>query len=465
MRTKITRLLLSAVLMMCCTVSVWAGLGTPPDDEIWYTSSDGSVIDPYDKNVFGATYQSNTYNNGKGVIKFNGPVTKVGDWAFYDADLTSMSLPNSVKSIGCWAFYWMDYMTEISLGNSVETISNDAFYDCDGLETIDIPASVTSIGENAFYDCNVLKAVYLGNSVTTIGKYAFYDCDSLETIAIPASVTSLGDRVCYDCDNLKFAAIGRGVTNIGECAFYDCDELKSVAIDGNGVTLGYEAFYHCDKLESVSFLGDTPPSSYGDYCFSNCSANLKFHVLEEYYSRYDGQSFLNGKVVKGPPYNEIWYSTNNGGTSGYTWNNKTPPSLNAYMGNHGVQFFDGNPPTFDSGNNCFKNCTNLVSVVLPPSITSIGDHAFDFCGNLVSVSIPNTVTNIGEYAFAYCVSLQTITIPDGVNSISTKTFVSCSALRSVTILGTIESIGSEAFPDFITFLRHHIAENENQGVT
>ena len=398
MKSNFTRLLLSAVLMMCCTVGAWAGLGTPPDDEIWYTSYDGNALEPYDKNVFGATYQSNTYNNGKGVIKFNGPVTQVGDYAFYDTDLTSISLPNSVKSIGYAAFYWMDYMTEISLGNSVETISEQAFYDCDGLETIAIPASVTSLGKKAFYDCN----------------------------------------------KLKFVAIGRGVTNIPEYAFYDCDELKSVAIDGNGVTLGYEAFYHCDSLESVSFLGDTPPSSFGDYCFYDCSSNLKYHVLEEYYDRYSNIGALSGNVVKGPPYNEIWYTTNNGGAAGYTMG-KTSSPLNAYMGNHGVQFFDGNPPNLADSDNSFGQCTNLVSVVLPSSITSIDNRAFFGCSSLVSVSIPNSVTGIGKESFMNCSSLQTITIPESMNNIGNSAFCYCRALRSVTILGTIENVDIWAF--------------------
>ena len=399
MNKNITKLLLSAALMLCCTFSAWAGLGTPPDDEIWYTSRDGNVIAPYYDYVFGASIQSNTYNDGKGVIKFNRPVTQVGEYAFYKTYLTSMSLPNTVKSIGYRAFYWMNYMKEISLGNSVETISNDAFRDCDGLETIDIPASVTSIGEYAFYDCNVLK----------------------------------------------FVAIGSGVTNIGKYAFYNCNELKSVAIDGNGVALGYEAFYDCEKLESVSFLGDTPPSSFGEYCFYDCSPNLKYHVLEECYDRYNNIGILNGNVVAGPPYNEIWYTTNNGGTAGHTFTYNTLPSLNAYMGNHGVQFFDGNPPEFKLLNNCFYYCNNLVSVVLPSSINHIGESAFESCENLVSVSLPNSVTSIDQHAFYKCFSLQTITIPESVYNIGPAAFFSCDELRSVTILGTINSIDSEAF--------------------
>ena len=403
MKRNFFRLLVSAVLMTCCTVMAWAGLGTPPDDEIWYTTINDEILQANYDEVLGCKVISNTYENGKGVMRLDGPVTKVGDYAFTgyytfnDTGLKSISLPNSVKSIGYQAFYWLDYLTEISLGNSVETISDQAFCDCDALETIVIPASVTSLGEKAFYDCN----------------------------------------------NLKFVAIGRGVTDIGTYTFYDCNELKSVVIDGNVVTLGYGAFYHCDKLESVSFLGDTSPSSYGDYCFSKCSANLKYYVLKEYYDRYNSVSVLSGNVVAGPPDNEIWYSTNDGCTAessdkGYE------PQLNAYMGNHGVQFFESNPPYLDSFYNCFENCNNLVSVVLPSSITYIGQYAFQNCSNLVSVSIPNSVTSIGRNAFRNC-RLQTITIPNSVKDIGTVAFYGCTSLRSVTILGTINNIGDLAF--------------------
>ena len=361
MKRNFFRLLVSAVLMTCCTVMAWAGLGTPPDNEIWYTTISDEILNADFSEVFGSEVISNTYENGKGVIKLEKPITKIGDHAFngysrisYNA-LKSISLPNSVKIIGYSAFYWQDNLTEISLGNSVETISDEAFRECDGLKTIAIPASVTSIGKLAFRNCNVLK----------------------------------------------FVAIGSGVTNIDQEAFYNCNELKSVAIDGNGVSIGEDAFRDCEKLEFVSFLGGTPPSSFGDDCFYDCSANLKYYVLKEYYDTYNGNSNLSGNVVAGPPDNEIWYSTNDGCTAessdkGYE------PQLNAYMGNHGVQFFDSDPPSLHCFYNCFENCNNLVSVVLPSSITYIGQYAFQNCSNLVSVSIPNSVTSIGNNAFDAC---------------------------------------------------------------
>ncbi|MCQ2303777.1 MAG: leucine-rich repeat domain-containing protein [Bacteroidales bacterium] len=364
-------------------------------------------------------------------------------------------------------------MTEVSLPNTITSISGKAFNDCDGLVTFHMPNSVINLGYCAFYHCDKLKNLTLGSGLKYIGNYddrygVFEECDALEAVAIPASVTLLGRNAFYDCNSLKFVAIGSGVPSITEQAFYHCAELKSVVIDNEaGLTIGEKAFKNCKKLESVSFLGNTPPTSFGSDCFYNCP--VKYHVLEENYGKYNGipLSYLHGNVVAGPPYNEIWYTTNNGGTAEKSRIPEDRPKLNAYMGSHCVQFFDGFPPELSYDYNCFYDCHNLVSVVLPQSITDIGKSAFAYCSSLVSVSIPSTVTGIGRYAFAYCGSLKDIKIPDGldfidvyafdhtglqsltipsrVNTIPQDAFSFCGNLRSVTFLGTITRIDEAAF--------------------
>lgn len=454
MKRNILRLLLSAAFVMCCTFSALADLGTPPNNEIWYTTDNNSKLTAgkYDvgKPLCGKIIRAHGEKNGHYYIKFDAIIEYIGESDFNSED----------------------HITEVSLPNTITSIRDKAFNDCDGLVTFHMPNSVINLGYCAFYHCDKLKNLTLGSGLKYIGSYGetygvFEECDALEAVAIPASVTLLGRNAFYDCNILKFVAIGSGVTSITEQAFYHCAELKSVVIDNEaGLTIGEKAFKNCKKLESVSFLGNTPPTSFGSECFYNCP--IKYHVLEEYYETYNANSFMSGKVVAGPPYNEIWYSTNNGGTAGFSHVSDHSLKLNAYMGSHGVQFFNGNPPEFSSNNNCFHNCSNLVSAVLPSSITYIGKNAFDGCSSLVSVSIPGTVTGIGDYAFQGCQnlqdiklpagldyigncafygcsSLQSIAIPSRVNTIPEFAFIDCSSLRSVTFLGTIGNIGEFAF--------------------
>ncbi|MBQ8335170.1 MAG: leucine-rich repeat domain-containing protein [Tidjanibacter sp.] len=121
---------------------------------MWYTSTDGEVVEPYDTTVFGANIVSNTYENGKGVITFDGDVTTIGIYAFYY---------------------------------------------CSSLASVTIPGSVTSIGEGAFAGCSSLASVTIPDSVTEIGDFAFYYSSSLASVYCKATTPpSLGGSVFYD---------------------------------------------------------------------------------------------------------------------------------------------------------------------------------------------------------------------------------------------------------------------------
>ena len=102
-----------------------------PNNQIWYTSSDGNVVTPYNTDLFGANIVSNVYENGKGIITFDGDVTSIGYDAFYSSsNLTSITIPNSVESIGISAFQSCEKLTSITIPNSVTSIGSYAFYDC-----------------------------------------------------------------------------------------------------------------------------------------------------------------------------------------------------------------------------------------------------------------------------------------------------------------------------------------------
>ncbi|MBO7311841.1 MAG: leucine-rich repeat protein, partial [Alistipes sp.] len=139
---------------------------------LYYTSSYGKIVTPYDSSAFGATIISNTYIDGVGVIEFDAPIDRIGYESFYDCNsLTSVTIPDSVTTIGERAFWDCGSLTSVTIPDSVTTIGNYAFRDCSSLTSVTIPDSVTTIGDDAFYGCKSLTSATIGDSVTTIGNY------------------------------------------------------------------------------------------------------------------------------------------------------------------------------------------------------------------------------------------------------------------------------------------------------
>ena len=218
-------------------------------------------------------------------------VTSIGDWAFSNCEsLTSVTIPNSVTSIGNWAFSSCVSLTSVTIPNSVTSIGEGAFYGCESLVSVTIPNSVTNIGRMAFYGCKSLVSITLGIGMETIEEDVFNNCSSLTSVTIPDNVTTLKAGAFLNCSALTSIRVGKGVKTIDEAALY-CVSLKNVYWDAincdncceepfayspiTSITFGDEVEYipelfcaYHTTLTSVSFPNSV--KTIGKYAFMKC---------------------------------------------------------------------------------------------------------------------------------------------------------------------------------------------------
>ncbi len=190
-------------------------------------------------------------------------VTSIGNEAFWGSGLTSVTIPNSVTSIGYYAFRECSGLTSIEIPNSVTSIGTMAF-NCIGL------ISIVVASDNLNY-CTV-DGVLFNKEQTELNQYPIAKSYTQREYTIPNSVTSIGDYAFDNCIGLTSVTIPNSVTSIGEGAFYKCTGLTSVTIPNSVTSIGGWAFYECTHLTSVTVKAETPPTL-GSYAFYNTYYN------------------------------------------------------------------------------------------------------------------------------------------------------------------------------------------------
>ena len=438
-----------------------------PNNEIWYTTTDGEVVEPYsgEENnyadaltTFGVNIVSNTYKDGKGVIEFDGDVTMIGERAFYYCtSLTSIIIPDSVKTIGDYAFNACEGLGCATLGNSVEHIGFKAFDDCVKLTEITIPESVNSIGAQAFcycvslssfkgkfatedglclivdgtlnaiaigrdnigdyvipssvntiemysmYYCHSMTSVAIPDSVTVIRDGAFKSCTSLTSVTIPDSVTEIGYCAFCDCTSLASVTIPDSVTEIGNAAFCDCTSLTSVTIPDSVTEIGHSAFYDCISLKEVYCKPTTPPTG-GYQMFNNNASGLKIYVPAESY--YD---YISVEGWRDCAKYIVAYDFEKGEVVEVEKPEPGNPdeieNNQIWYTSYGGEVYINRPEAFNAA--IVSNiCYGDYGVItFDEELTTIGWRAFEYCTSLTSVSIPDSVTEIGYHAFRDCTLL------------------------------------------------------------
>ena len=230
-------------------------------------------------------------------------VTNIGGYAFQDCSgLTEATIGEGVTSIGARAFDACSGLASVTIGNSVANIGQNAFYNCSRLTSVTIPNSVTSIGSWAFGYCSELTSVTIGDSVASIGQYAFYNCSGLTSVTIPNSVTNIGTQTFYKCSGLTSVTIGNSVTRIDGWAFGYCSELASVTIGDSVTSISDWAFGYCSGLTNI-YSNPTTPPSIQTHTFDSYTATVLVPCgsADEYRSANRWSNFQN--IQQSCPYN------------------------------------------------------------------------------------------------------------------------------------------------------------------
>lgn len=430
------------------------------------------------------------------------PVTAIRDFAFAYSSITSVTMPDSVVSIGNYAFYNRTSLSSVTLSSGLVSIGDNAFASCSALTEITLPDSVTTLGANAFYACTKLSSVTLSSSLTAIGSQTFYNCSALASVSIPEGVASIGSYAFRGCSALTevhtpslgawvsidfedyyanplyyakklyvsgslltSAVIPEGIESIDKFALTSCTSLTSVSIPSSVTHIGVDAFYNCSALEAVY----TPSlDAWLNIQFDYRAANPLYYAPSFYVSG----ALLTEAVI---------------------------PEGTAAISDY-----------------AFYGCDTLAYLYIPESVTAIGQYAFYDCASLTSISLHDNIETIGDSAFVYApaplyaaIGTQTaqaisasgssftvhgytslslkydettgltvtgfardktaVTIPEGVEAISSSAFKN-SSMISITLPSTLKSIPdsafygcasltSIAFPDSVTSIGKEAFEN------
>ncbi len=147
------------------------------------------------------------------------------------------------------AFYYCTAMTSVTIPDSVETIGNWAFAGCTGLTEIVLPDSVVSIGEGSFHGCDNLTKITLSQQLTKIGNFAFYNCNGLTAIDLPDTLVEIGSAAFFGCQGLTVLDIPATTTIIGDMAFYQCNHLTEIKINTTSEKIDFGEYIFWSELK------------------------------------------------------------------------------------------------------------------------------------------------------------------------------------------------------------------------
>lgn len=319
-------------------------------------------------------------------------------------------------------------LTEINLPDTVATVGDYAFSNCRSLNSFITGSSLQSIGENTLANCTSLKDLEFLDQLTSIGEGAFYGCTGFTELDLPETLSEIGTEAFGNCTSLKKVILPVTVMD-GSSYYYSYYTGGSCAAQG--------IFNGCSNLEEVIFPENSTRIPGGLLAGSG----IKNITIPDTITSIGPYAFSNTEITS----ITIPESVTDIGFCAFSACSKLK-ELTVPAGWETCSEFRSESGPYAQGN-IVRACPVLETVILPEGMKKIPDYAFSNCGNIKYMDLPGSLTEIGKYAFSNCDSLTSIHIPEGVVKIGDYAFNDCDKLLAMNVPDTVTSINQGAVND------------------
>ncbi len=396
--------------------------------------------------------------NLSGVLTIPENVTSVGFKAFANTGITTINF-NATNCTELGYLYWLNsgynelaYMSafygcsgieSLQIGDNVLQIPTGAFKDLQGISgACSLPNSLETIGGYAFDNIGITGVLTIPESVISVGSYAFSKNDITTVNFNATNCTEMGTgwywsdgvdvavSTFFSCNNLTTLNIGSGVQTIPNYAFVNCAGLTgNLSLPNSLISIGENAFFGCTGF-SGNLVIPNAVETIGNNAFKDCTGLGGTLTIGESATTIHGTAFTNTN------FSTMNYNATNCAIGGLVWNQWYDYQ---YFVNNS---FSGMPllTTLNIGNNvesisqmAFKDCTSLTgTLTLPNSLTTIGDQAFYNCYGFEGIVMGNSVETIGNEAFRNCGGFKgELTLPETLLSVGNNAFASCDEISTI----------------------------------